>query len=207
LPLTNSINLIKIILKMKKIRIVLALFIGVLAISLQAQKNDVADAKMDAPVITFTKPIHDFGKIYEGDIVETTFEFKNTGNAPLLITKIKASCGCTLPSKWKKEAILPGEVSSFVVKFNSKNKPNKQNKKIRISSNTLRNNEFVTIKAQVTPNPEFQKNRDERMKKWKEKRDMKMKKSRDIKKEKPTKEQMVRKSSLQPTIKDSEVKK
>lgn len=192
---------------MKTIKIVMALFIGVLSLSLQAQKNDESDAKADGPEITFTKPIHDFGTINEGDVVETTFEFKNTGNAPLLITKIKASCGCTLPSKWKKEAILPGESSSFVVKFNSKNKPNKQSKRIKIFSNTVRNNEFVTIKAQVIPNPDFQKNRDERMKKWKDKRDMKMKKIGDYKKEKPTKKQMDRKASLQPTIKDSEVKK
>jgi len=192
---------------MKTIKIVLALFISILAVNIQAQKGTEADKKADGPQITFKKNLHDFGTINEGDIVETKFEFTNTGNAPLLITKIKASCGCTIPSDWKKTEILPGENSSFSVKFNSRNKPNKQSKKIRITSNTPLSNEYATIKANVIPNPDMQKNRDERMKKWKDKRDakMKLKASGAQKDVKATKEQLSNKSSSQPTTK--EVKK
>ena len=160
---------------MKTIKIVLVLFISILAVNMKAQRVNDEDPIPDGPQITFKKDVHDFGTIKEGDIVETKFEFTNTGNAPLLITKIKASCGCTIPSDWKKEEIMPGETSSFTVKFNSKNKPNKQNKRIKITSNTAKNNEYATIKANVIPNPDMQKKRDERMKRWKEKRDAKMK--------------------------------
>ena len=86
---------------MKKIRIVFAVLIGVMVLNVQAQMND-ATAKIDGPVITFKKAVHDFGVVKEGDVVETKFEFTNTGNAPLLITKIKAGGGCTVPKDWKK---------------------------------------------------------------------------------------------------------
>lgn len=187
---------------MKKIRIVFALLIGIIALNVQAQMDDKSAAKIDGPEITFKKTVHDFGVIKEGDIVETIFEFKNTGKEPLLISKIKAGCGCTVPKDWKRTAILPGESSSFSVKFNTRNKPNRQNQRVRITSNTANSNEFVTLRAQVTPDPELQKKRDERMKKWKEKRDMKKTKLKDFKKGK-----MDKKSSLKPSVKDSDVKK
>ncbi len=187
---------------MKKIRIVFAVLIGVMVLNVQAQMND-ATAKIDGPVITFKKAVHDFGVVKEGDVVETKFEFTNTGNAPLLITKIKAGCGCTVPKDWKKTEILPGESSSFSVKFNTRNKPNRQTQKVRITSNTANSNEFVTIKAKVTPDPALQQKREERMKKWKEKRDMKKAKLEGFKK----KEKMNKKTSLKPSLKDSEVKK
>ena len=153
---------------MKKISIVLTLLISILVINMQAQGNKKVNSQ-GIKEITFEKEVHDFGTLNEGDIVETTFKFTNTSTIPLTITKIKSTCGCTVPKDWKKTAIQPGEKSQFSVKFNTKNKPNKQNKRITITSNAKKNY-FVTIKANVIPNPEMQKAREERMKKWKEKR-------------------------------------
>ncbi len=138
---------------------------------LKREKSPVENPDGSYPVITFKELSYDFGNINEGDKVEHTFEFTNTGNAPLIIDKIKASCGCTVPSNWKKAPILPGEKSSFVVKFNSKNKPNHQTKRIRITSNTKNSNEYVTIRATVKPDPVLQKAREERMAKWKKERE------------------------------------
>jgi hypothetical protein len=121
--------------------------------------------KADAPVITFDKKVHDFGDINEGDVVETTFKFKNTGKTALIITNIKGSCGCTVPSDWKKEPIKPGEESEFTVKFNSRNKPNKQNKTVTITANTATGRETVKITANVKPDPEAEKRRAESKKK------------------------------------------
>ena len=50
------------------------------------------------PVITFDKTTHDFGKINEADgRVTTVFTFKNEGIAPLVLSNVRASCGCTTP--------------------------------------------------------------------------------------------------------------
>ena len=121
--------------------------------------------KADAPVMTFNETSHDFGDINEGDVVETKFKFKNTGKSDLIITSIKGSCGCTVPSNWKKEPIKPGEESEFTVKFNSRNKPNKQHKTVTITANTANGRETVRITANVKPDPEAEKRREEARKK------------------------------------------
>ena len=121
----------------------------------------------DAPVIEFGELVHDFGNINEGDKVETKFKFKNTGKSPLVITKIKGSCGCTVPSNWKKEPIMPGEESEFTVSFNSRNKPNKQQKTVTLTCNTNKGRETVRIKANVKPDPAQEKIRAERLAKRK----------------------------------------
>ena len=116
----------------------------------------------DAPVVKFEELVHDFGNLNEGDVVETTFKFKNTGKSELIITKIKGSCGCTVPSNWDRKPIMPGQESEFTVKFNSKGKPNKQQKTVTLTCNTNKGREVVRIKAQVKPDPEQEKLRAER---------------------------------------------
>ncbi|WP_157986556.1 DUF1573 domain-containing protein [Chitinophaga alhagiae] len=73
-------------------------------------------------VMTFEKEVHDFGKVTQGEVVEYSFKFTNTGNKDLLIQKAEASCGCTVP-EWPKEPIKPGESSYMKVKFDSHGRP------------------------------------------------------------------------------------
>lgn len=118
------------------------------------------DAKVgDLPVMEFTEVEHDFGTINEGDVVEHKFAFKNTGKSPLVITNAKGSCGCTVP-EWPKEPIAPGATGEMLVKFNSKGKPNKQQKTVTITANTEAGKERIKIKAMVTPDPVKQAERD-----------------------------------------------
>ena len=77
---------------------------------------------------------HDFGTIKEGEKVSHKYHFKNTGDAPLLIANVVASCGCTIPS-YPKEPILPGQEGDIEVLFNSRNKKGMQNKSVMIYSN------------------------------------------------------------------------
>ena len=133
--------------------------------NLKNTQEKVAANKLDAPAITFDKTVHDFGEINEGDVVETVFKFKNTGKSDLIITNIKASCGCTVPSGWKKEPIKPGEEGEFTVKYDSKNKPNKINRNVTITSNTSSGKEIVRITGFVKPDPEAEKRRAEQRKK------------------------------------------
>jgi hypothetical protein len=102
------------------------------------------------PTMDFEEKTHDFGTINEGDVVEHTFTFTNNGKAPLVITSARGSCGCTVPS-WTKEPIKPGETGEMLVKFNSKGKPNTQNKTVTIKANTESGTERLQIKAMVTP--------------------------------------------------------
>lgn len=110
------------------------------------------DVVNDGPTasIKFAEEEYDFGTIQEGDIVEHTFEFTNSGEVPLIIENASASCGCTVPD-WPKEPIAPGESGKINVKFDSKGKPGVQNKQVTIRANTNPNFTKVMIKGNVTP--------------------------------------------------------
>ena len=102
------------------------------------------------PKLTFDESEYDFGTIEQGTNVEHVFTFKNTGDAPLVITDAKSSCGCTVPT-WTREPIAPGETGEMLVKFNSRGKKNIQNKSVTITANTEKGKEVIRIKANVTP--------------------------------------------------------
>jgi len=102
------------------------------------------------PIFAFNEESHDFGKINEGDVVEHFFEFKNTGQAPLIISAATGSCGCTVP-EWPKEPIGIGEIANIKVKFNSSKKPGLQNKTVTITANTFPKQTKLKIKANVNP--------------------------------------------------------
>src|SRR3954469_19720442 len=98
-------------------------------------QNSVAPKKQDGAVITFEKKTHDFGDIVQGDKVEQTFYFTNTGKEPLLITNVQVSCGCTTPKGWPRDPVAPGGKGELTVAFNSAGKMGKQSKTVTIISN------------------------------------------------------------------------
>jgi hypothetical protein len=103
--------------------------------------------------ISFTKEVHDYGTIKNGADRFCTFEFKNTGNAPLIISNAKGSCGCTVPT-WPKEPIAPGEKGTIKVEYDTK-RAGAINKSVTISSNAVNAPEqIIRIKGNVLPAPE-----------------------------------------------------
>lgn len=88
-------------------------------------------------VIAWDKSTHDFGDVFQGDKVEHTFRFTNTGNRDLVITNIEVTCGCTTPKGWPRDPIAPGGSGELTVAFNSAGKIGKQNKVITITSNSV----------------------------------------------------------------------
>ena len=104
------------------------------------------------PSFAFSEEEYDFGTINEGDVVEHVFKFKNTGEEDLVIQTATGSCGCTVPN-YPKDPIAPGEEGEIQVKFNSKGKPNLQNKTVTITANTWPKQTKLKIKANVTPKP------------------------------------------------------
>jgi hypothetical protein len=98
----------------------------------------------------FTSMDHDFGTINEGDVVEHTYKFKNTGAAPLIIQSAQGSCGCTVP-EWSKEPIPVGGTGFVKAKFDSNGKQNAQNKTVTVTANTFPKQTVLRFKAMVTP--------------------------------------------------------
>ena len=103
------------------------------------------------PVITFEKTEHDFGKINEADgRVTTIFTFKNEGMAPLVLSNVRASCGCTTPT-WTKTPIEPGQTGDITVTYNPNGRPGRFQKTITITSNATTPTTKLTIKGEVIP--------------------------------------------------------
>ena len=100
------------------------------------------------PELTFETLEHDFAKISEGEKVEYDFKFTNTGEAPLIISDVKASCGCTSPS-WPKGVIKPGSSDVIKVVYNSTGRPGQFNKGIVVTSNTYPNQTILKISGMV----------------------------------------------------------
>lgn len=102
------------------------------------------------PVIKWENPDHDFGTINEGDKVEHVYKFTNVGTADLVITNVKASCGCTVPSHTE-TPVKPGQTGEVKAMFDSSGKPGAQQKTITVMLNTEKGTEMLNFKANVTP--------------------------------------------------------
>lgn len=134
---------------MKSVIFSAVLLVGALftAKPVQAQATVESGAKIE-----FSKETHDYGTVKYGANGTCTFEFKNTGNAPLIISKATGSCGCTVPS-WPKEPIAPGASSEISVKYDTK-RPGPIAKSVTITSNAVNEpNKVIRIKGTVGPAP------------------------------------------------------
>ena len=118
-----------------------------LAVTLYAQEEKATEI-VPGPAITFEEDTHDFGDINQGDKVEHTFAFENTGDEPLIITNVRVTCGCTA-TKWPREPLAPGEKRTLTVQFNSAGKKGRQNKVITVISNAVSPMNQVSIVTNV----------------------------------------------------------
>lgn len=99
--------------------------------------------------IEFEKVEHDYGTIKESDgPAVATFNFKNTGSTPLVITDVKPSCGCTTP-EWSREPIAPGKTGFIRTSYDPTNRPGVFNKTIKVLSNAENNTIILRIKGDV----------------------------------------------------------
>ena len=98
----------------------------------------------------FEKVFHDFGDIKEGEPGVTVFTFKNTGEAPLIITSAQGSCGCTVPD-YPKTPIAPGATGEIKVSFDSSGRVGKQDKTVTIDANTNPRSTVLKITSNVLP--------------------------------------------------------
>jgi hypothetical protein len=101
----------------------------------QVLQKKVEDSAMkNTTTVQIIDSAYNFGTITEGEKVEYSYRFKNTGANPLVIFNATASCGCTVPEKPEKP-ILPGETGFIKVIFNSSGKRGHNEKDINVNSN------------------------------------------------------------------------
>lgn len=102
------------------------LFVGMISLGVMAQEKIAK--------IEFKTDVIDYGTIEKGADGVRVFEFTNTGNAPLIISNVKSTCGCTVPKK-PEGPIMPGETGEIQVKYDT-NRVNPIRKTITVLSNS-----------------------------------------------------------------------
>jgi copper(I)-binding protein len=100
--------------------------------------------------IVFKEAEHDFGDVKQGKMLVHSFEFENTGKAPLLIANVRTTCGCTA-TEWPKTPILPGQKAKITAQFNTEGRVGVQNKVITVVSNAENGHERVIIRTNIIP--------------------------------------------------------
>lgn len=147
---------------MKPTQYLLLLFVGTLFFShctspesegvsseiVKNPKSASADEDQPAPIMNFDSLVKQFGTITQGETIERVFTFTNEGEADLIITSARGSCGCTVPT-WPREPIAPGESGEIEVVFNSEGKKGTQHKNIYIIANTTPAKNTITIRGKV----------------------------------------------------------
>lgn len=94
-----------------------------------------AVANDNGALMSFVEKTHDFGTIKEADgPVSYEFEFKNTGNSPLVIISASASCGCTRP-EYPKEPVKPGKSGKIKVTYNPAGRPGEFDRSVKLKTN------------------------------------------------------------------------
>lgn len=120
-------------------KLVMILFVGLISFAGYSQEK-VAKIEFESETI-------DYGTIDKGANGVRVFKFKNTGNAPLIISKVKSSCGCTVPKK-PEEPIMPGATGEIEVKYDT-NRVMPIRKTITVTSNAETPTVALKIKGLV----------------------------------------------------------
>jgi hypothetical protein len=105
-------------------------------------------------VMQFETDSHDFGNVPEGTMATHEFKFKNTGNQPVVIANVQASCGCTTPD-WTKTPVLPGKSGIIKAMYSSAGRPGVFNKTVTVTSNASEPSKVLSIKGAVLTKAEI----------------------------------------------------
>lgn len=139
-------------------KLITLLLVGLFTLSFQAQKvkdqektktasEYTIEANPNIGVFEFESETIDYGTIQQNADGVRSFKFKNIGKSPIIITRAKGSCGCTVPTVPKKP-IMPGESAEIGVKYDTK-RTGAFSKSISITSNASEKSKVIRIKGKV----------------------------------------------------------
>lgn len=134
---------------MKKVIFTLLALTFVMSAFVNYAKND-NPAMADSPVFAWSETAFDFGKIKLNVPVTHEFTFVNKGTAPLVISSVQASCGCTV-AEYSKEPIPVGQSGFVKARYNAA-KAGVFNKTVTINANTAETTMQLSIKGEVLAN-------------------------------------------------------
>lgn len=111
-----------------------------------SERTPVEIVKAKAPVSWKAETI-DVGDIPQGTPKAINFEFKNTGTTSIIITNVKAACGCTA-TEYTKTPIKPGESAKVEAVYNAATK-GPFSKTVSVTTNADANPTVLSLKGNV----------------------------------------------------------
>ena len=102
----------------------------------EQRRNALKDSSNFTTIQWLDSTDRNLGTAKQGDKLEISYHFKNTGTHNLIISEVRASCGCTTPN-WPQRPITPGEEDVIKAVFDSQGKPGTNRKDIHVLANTL----------------------------------------------------------------------
>jgi hypothetical protein len=115
--------------------------------TLAVNNNALIPFNVVAAAFNWAETAFDFGKIKQNVPVTHEFSFANKGNAPLVISSVQASCGCTV-AEYSKDPIAPGQKGFVKATYNAA-KAGPFTKTVTINANTDDTSVLLTIKGEV----------------------------------------------------------
>jgi hypothetical protein len=115
------------------------------------QKTQALKDSANFTSIEWIDPVlQDLGKVKDGQVVDITYRFKNTGTKQLVIADVSPGCGCTVPEK-PQEPIAPGQEGVIKAKFNSSGQHKGENRKsITVTANTNPSQVQLSFRVEIT---------------------------------------------------------
>ena len=131
---------------MKKQTLLVAIF-TVLSVAMASQTVMGYLASRTGSIFLWESTTHDFGTIEQSKPAEHEFTFKNDGDVPLIISSVKASCGCTV-AEYTKEPIAPGQEGTVSARYDAA-KVGAFTKTVTVTANTSSDVVILTLKGEV----------------------------------------------------------
>lgn len=127
------------------IKTVILLFFNIFLFSPIVFSQNAQGKKL--PEIIFERTEHNFGTIPYGSNATCEFTYKNTSKSPLILTDVRSSCGCTIPS-WPKNPLHKKQKGKIIVKYNT-HRMGYFHKTVTVISNAKNSPVVLTITGKV----------------------------------------------------------
>jgi len=118
----------------------LFIFFILISIGIYSQEKQI-------PIMEFETDVINYGKINQESSGKKTFKFTNVGNAPLIIQKVKGSCGCVVMD-FPKKPIMPNETGEIKITYNVL-KLGRISRTVTVFSNAKKSTKILKIKGRV----------------------------------------------------------
>ncbi|MGB4654130.1 MAG: DUF1573 domain-containing protein [Bacteroidales bacterium] len=132
---------------MYKTRIITLISLLLISVVGFSQSSETVVDTTRKAVIKFENTVHNYGNIITGSDGTAEFRYKNTGNSPLIITNIVATCGCTVP-QWDRAPVMPGGTGTLLIKYDTK-RLGTINKSATVNTNAKNSSVVLFLKGNV----------------------------------------------------------